>query len=258
MNIDEIIQGSRRPVVIAHRGASFYFRENTFEAFEAAVDMRAEMVELDVHRTKDGILVVHHDPYIAEKPISGLTLKELKERSAKNGYDVPTLLEVLEHSREKLFLDIELKEAGYEDHVLETVLGVLGPEQFLISSGHDKVILKIKTLRPEIRTGLVLYRASFPRFLSHLFPAGRVKLTGADILVVSKQLLKLGFLRFNSRLGKPAWVYTVNDRQQLWKYINDERIGGIFTDRPDVGLFLRDLYAVGRYQESGDKSQESE
>ena len=59
--IDEFISGNQpRPVVIAHRGASHYYHQNTMEAFEAAVDMQAEMMEFDVRRTCDNVLVVHH------------------------------------------------------------------------------------------------------------------------------------------------------------------------------------------------------
>ena len=69
--IDEIISGSKpRPVVIAHRGASHYYHENTMEAFEAAVDMSAEMIEFDVRRTFDGVLVVHHDSDFAGSEIN--------------------------------------------------------------------------------------------------------------------------------------------------------------------------------------------
>jgi glycerophosphoryl diester phosphodiesterase len=63
--------------------------------------------------------------------------------------------------------------------------------------------------------------------------------------VVSQKLLKLGFLSTTRGLGLPVWVYTVNDRQALWKMITEERVDGIFSDRVDVGLFLRDLHTVG-------------
>jgi glycerophosphoryl diester phosphodiesterase len=249
MTVNDMINSSRRPVVIAHRGASFYHRENTMEAFEAAVDMRAEMVELDVRRTKDGVLVVHHDPHFPGGDIRAMDRDQIEDASKSSGYDIPTLVEVLQFCKDTIPVDIELKEPGYEEQVIETVLDILGPDQFLISSSYDMVVLKVKTLRPEIKTGLVLYRPPFLGLLRHLFPAARVRLAGVDFVMVSQKLLGMGFLRFNKGLGKLVWVYTVNDRKRLWKLMADERIGGVFTDRPDVGLFLRDLHILSQNPE---------
>ena len=246
-SISEILSGSRpRPVVIAHRGASHYHRENTLEAFEAAVVMQAEMVEFDVRRTADGVLVIHHDHDVAGEKIQDMTRAELQEKSGAAGYSIPTLTEVLEFCAGKVAVDIELKETGYEEQVLETALGALEAELFLVSSVHDAAIRKVKDLRPDLRTGLIL--SSRPRWqlMTKLYPERRARQAGADVLVVSQKLLKVGFLSTARSIGLPIWIYTVNDRKELWRMITDERIGGIFTDRPDVALFLRDLYAVGR------------
>ncbi len=249
--IDEIIKGSQpRPVIIAHRGASHYFHENTMEAFSAAVDMRAEMIEFDVLRTSDGILVIHHDPDVNGALISEMTLEEVKEAASGSGYAIPTLIEVLEFCKGKITLDIELKEAGYEEQVLEMVLSILEADQFIVSSSFDGVIRKVKDLNPKIRTGLIIGDRPLRQFLFNLYPGRRVRRSGADVLVVSQKLLRFGFLSTTGGLGLPVWVYTVNDRQELWKMIMEERVGGIFSDRPDVGLFLRDLYTVGQESES--------
>jgi len=249
MDIDEAIRGSRRPLVIAHRGASFYHRENTYEAFQAALTMGSEMIEFDVRRTGDGVLVVHHDQDFDGAEIPGITMDQVRERSGSARSTVPDLVGVLRLCGGKTLLDIEVKEEGYEEQVLGTVLEVMEHDRFLISSAHETVVRKIKELRPGIRTGLVLYRGSFPGCLRGLFPAARVRRCRPDVLVVSEGLIKSGFLRFNRRMGKPVWVYTVNDRKRIWKHITDPAIGGIFTDRPDLGMFLRDLYSVGKEKE---------
>jgi glycerophosphoryl diester phosphodiesterase len=249
-SIDEIISGSQpRPLIIAHRGASHYYHENTMEAFEAAVDMQAEMIEFDVHRTADGILVIHHDPDISGKHISTMTMEETRLVSSESDYIVPTLVEVLQYCKDKLLLDIELKEAGYEEQVLNTVLDLLTPDQFIITSVHDFVIRKIKDLQPSVRTGFIL--SSHPRWqlMAKLYPGARAHRAGADVLVASQKLLKLRFLSTTRDLGLPIWIYTVNERHELWKMIKEERISAIFTNRPDVGLLLRDLYTAGQRSE---------
>jgi glycerophosphoryl diester phosphodiesterase len=151
---------------------------------------------------------------------------------------------VLELCEGKLPLDIELKEPGYEEQILETVLGVLDTDRFLITSSFDFVLRRIKELNPAIRTGLII--GDHPRWqlITKLFPGRRARWAGVDLLVVSKTLLKSGFLSTTRNLGLPVWVYTVNDRKELWKYITEGRVAGIFSDRLDVALFLRDLNAV--------------
>jgi glycerophosphoryl diester phosphodiesterase len=250
--IDEIISGSKpRPVVIAHRGASHYYHENTMEAFEAAVDMRAEMIEFDVQRTFDGVLVVHHDPDIGGKFISEMLHEEVLKAASSVEYAVPTLVEVLEFSNSKVPVDIELKEAGYEEQALKAVLDILDPDQFIITSVYDSVIRKAKDLQQGLRTGLVI--SSHPRWqlITKLYPEHRARRAGADVLVVSQKLLKVGFLSITRNLGLPVWIYTVNDRKELWNMVKEERISGFFTDRPDVGLLLRDLHAAGQKSEPG-------
>jgi glycerophosphoryl diester phosphodiesterase len=243
-SIKEILENGRRPLIIAHRGASFYYPENTIDAFEAAIDMRAEMIEFDVRRTADGVLVVHHDLEFAGVEIQTMSKTWLEEAEESAGYSIPTLVEILELCRGKVPLDIELKEPGYEEQVLETVLDILEPNSFIITSFQDTVLRKVKARAPEVRTGLIL--GNYPRWqlISRLFPGFRARRAGVDVLMVSQKLLPFGFLSTTKNLGLPVWVYTVNDRKKLWKFITDGRIAGIFTDRPDVALFLRDLHSV--------------
>lgn len=254
--IEDLLASDIRPLILAHRGASFYHKENTLEAFQAAIAMGSDMIEFDVRRSRDGVLLVHHDPDFDGVKILDLTMDEIRERSASAGYTVPALSEVLLFCRDKIVLDLELKEAGYENQLINEVLDVLAPDQFLLSSMKDIVIGEVKKLRPEIRTGLGLYTCPFPEVLRQLFPAGRIRRTGADVLVVSERLLRWGFLRLAAGLGKPVWVYTANDRKGIWKLISDPRVGGIFTDRPDVGMFLRDLYLVAKNPEEGRNKDE--
>ena len=257
VSLRKILEDDRCPLIIAHRGASYYFHENTTESFEAAIDMRAEMIEFDVRRTADGVLVVHHDFEFAGVEIQTMSKTQLEEAEESAGYSIPTLVEVLELCRGKVPLDIELKEPGYEEQVLETVLDILEPDNFIVTSFFDGVLGKIKELDSSVRTGLLIGNNPRWQLIARLFPGTRARRAGADVLIVSQKLLKYGFLSTTKKLGLPVWVYTLNNRKELWKYIADGRVRGIFSDRPDVALFLRDLNTVGKFQEPGVRSQES-
>jgi glycerophosphoryl diester phosphodiesterase len=78
------------PELIAHRGASRECRENTLPAFARALELGADGIELDVHASSDGVIVVHHDfvpraepptPKLAGRPIAELTARELRSKS---------------------------------------------------------------------------------------------------------------------------------------------------------------------------------
>lgn len=235
---------THRPIIVAHRGASFYRHQNTVESFRAALEMQAEMVELDVRRTADGRLVVHHDPDIGGRAIAGMSWTEARQAAADNSYALADLEEVVALVAGRCALDVELKEAGYEEEVTALVLGQMAEEQVVFTSSIDSVVLRMKEVEPTVRTGLIIGSRPRRHYLAKLFPRRRAEAAGVDLLVVSRKLLPAGFLRLNRHLGLPVWVYTANDRKDLWKLITDGRVDGIFTDRVDVGLFLRDLYAV--------------
>lgn len=243
-SVDDLINSGKHPVIIAHRGASHYYHENTMAAFTAAVEMRAEMIELDVRRTADGALIVHHDPDIDKNNIGHMSLAQIRDMSSTSGFSVPTLADVLAFCKNRIPVDIELKEGGYEGLVLDEVLQVLDPGQFVITSVLDGAIRRVKERAADVRTGLIISSRPWRQLLSKLHPNARARRAGADVVVVSQKLLRLGFLTTAKKMELPVWVYTINDRKELWDLITDGRIGGIFTNRPDVALFLRDIHLV--------------
>jgi glycerophosphoryl diester phosphodiesterase len=87
----------RRPSVIAHRGASGYEYENSRAAFRRAVMLDADGIELDIHTTSDGGIVVHHDPDVPGfGAIAEMTMAQARQARIRNGESLPFLSEVLE------------------------------------------------------------------------------------------------------------------------------------------------------------------
>src|SRR3984957_19558172 len=103
--------GSSLPLVIAHRGASREAPQNTPAAFEAAIAMGADAVELDVRRTSDGVLVVHHNASRRGVPVALMTHAALIRRSRN---EPPTLETVLDLCAGRVAVDVEIKEPGFE------------------------------------------------------------------------------------------------------------------------------------------------
>jgi glycerophosphoryl diester phosphodiesterase len=235
-----------KKVLIAHRGARTYFRENTLEAFEKAIRLNADMIELDVRRAQKNLFVVYHDEYINEKPIKDLAYEDICKFTRLK---VPTLDEVLELTRSRIKLDIEIKEEGYETEVVNFILKFLKEDEFVITSFNDNSLKIIKEVFPKIRTGLILGKSNpknpFGTWISELFPFKRCQKINVDFLVPHWRLLNLGFLRRAGKHKLPVFVWTVNEANLILKFLRDKRIDGIVTDKIEIAVQLKENSQVG-------------
>ncbi len=162
--------------VWAHRGASGYYPENTMTSFEGAIKQNADGIELDVHLSKDGYLIVCHDETLNRTTngkgfIKQFDLYELKQLDAGSWYDkkykgekMPLLEEVIDLIKgTNMDLNIELKAGsifypGIEEKVLKMIEKYNIKEQVIISSFDHYALVKIKSLDSEIKTGILLYK----------------------------------------------------------------------------------------------------
>ena len=201
------------------------------------------MIEFDVRRTKDHVLIAYHDELIGGKPIKELTYDEISKMARDLGFSIATFEQVLKYNREKVKLDIELKEEGYEKEVVELLSKYFKKDQYVTTSFYDSCIKRIKDNHPDIKVGLIL-GISKPKHpirtrFSEFFPEKRCQDAKADLLVPHRNLLWFGFLDRAQRDNKPVFVWTVNDQKMIQKMVQDPRIGAIITDRPDLALLLR-------------------
>jgi glycerophosphoryl diester phosphodiesterase len=225
------LHGNKK-LIIAHRGASSMARENTLEAFQIAIDLRADVIEFDVRRTQDRHYVIHHDPHIAGKPLNEMTLREVREIARSLDYHVPEFEEVLALTRGKIGLDIELKEEGYEREIIRLAGRSLAEEgDSIVSSFHAGCLARVKQCRAGVRTGLIF---KDPGALTTAILEG-----DTDWLLPARNLAEGKLLERMSRSGKKIAVWTVNDKEQMRRLLEDDRIEGIITDRTDAALAVR-------------------
>ena len=129
-------------------------RENTLPSFELAIDAGADGLELDVHATADGVVVVHHDERLPAGPsIASLTLGELRRHEAAPGVPIPTLLELCELVRGRVTLFVEIKGAGIERAVLDVLATYEGDAA--IHSFDHALIARIARQEPSRRLGIL-------------------------------------------------------------------------------------------------------
>jgi len=170
------------PLVIAHRGDSAHRPENTLVSFQSALDVGADLVELDVQRTRDGHVVVLHDVTVdrttdGNGKITDLTLAQVRALSA--GYSerfgsqyakekVPTLADALDllRGRTRVMIEIKKESVGTDDSddgiealTVEAVRRVRMAADVVLISFERRALLRCRARAPEIRRGQLFYRA---------------------------------------------------------------------------------------------------
>jgi glycerophosphoryl diester phosphodiesterase len=242
-----------KKLIIAHRGAPFFARENTLGSFKRAISLGADMIEFDVRRTKDKVFIVRHDRSIQGKPIKRLTYEEISQIARSQGFDIPTVKEVLKCTKGKISLDVELKEEGYEEEIIELLSKYFKKGQFIITSFNDSSLKRIKDNYPDIKVGLILGKFKPPLWvrISEVFPMKRCEESKADFLVAHWRLLRVGFSERARRSHKPIIVWTVNDEEMIRKLLRDRRIYAIVTDKPDLAVSLRNSHPPLRGRGAG-------
>jgi glycerophosphoryl diester phosphodiesterase len=193
-------------LVIAHRGVSSELPENTLPAFERAIEVGADYVELDVHADRDGRLVVTHEPPRPRR-------------------EYPTLESALDLMRGRIGVMVELKTPSrYRRYrVVPRAVELLGPDDVLVCF-QRAALEEARTLRPGLRTVQHVGFAVSIRAARGAWAAG----------FYDPRVTRRG-IRTAQALGLVPLVYTVNDEQRM-RDLADAGAAGIFTDVPATAL----------------------
>jgi len=224
------------PLVIAHRGASAYRPENTLSAYALAIEQRADMIEIDLHRTRDGALVVTHDAELGwlggEGEIAGASLSEVRALDAGDGQPVPTLEEVLDRFGSAIAFNLEIKrgvDAEYpelEQRAIDAVRkrGLLAGTLF--SSFYDPVLERLRAIAPEARIALLISRRYPIDILS------RARAVGAEAVNPEAPLVTRELVDEIHAAGLAVYPFTV-DAPERMRELLDWGVDGLFTNRPE-------------------------
>ncbi len=237
-----------KPLIIAHRGAMGTAPENTAASFEKAIAEGVDGVELDVHLSKDGHLVVIHDESIdrtsnGKGMVKDMTLEELRRYDFGSYFDeayagerILTLEEALEIIRECKLINIEIKNGpifyeGIEEKVLKVIRDFDIASRVIISSFNHYTINKISKLQPEISCGILYMEGLFK-------PWEYARNVGAQALHPYYFAItpdEIGRCREN---GVKVNVWGANDEFFIRGLI-EAGVDGIITDYPGKALALR-------------------
>ncbi len=258
--IDSDFFATPLPRVMAHRGASGEYPENTLPAFRAAAENGADYIELDVHRTCDGQVVVFHDEDLLriasdQRLVAEMTLAELEMVDAgfnfspdgdgwpfrAKGIRAPLLAEVLKSWPAMRFvIEFKPRDPAIADATLE-VLRVTGMERrVLLASEHLPPIARARILAPHIPTNLPT--AEIVAFIQALSSGSVSYTTDGHALQIppEHQGIKLATpaaVAAAHRNGLEVHVWTINEQAEMEEMLS-LGVDGIITDHPQRLLAL--------------------
>ena len=219
---------------VGHKGADLIAPGNTFESFEAALEMGVHMIEFDVLPTSDGRLVLAHDPVDAASR-TPLTLEEGLDHFASDAYS-------------SVELDVDLKAPGYEREVVEALAERGLIDRSLVSSTYMQSMDRIGEVMPGVRRGwsiprakrdwtrsplgpavyglLLLWRRLLPAQTARLIRHGRIEAVMSHFLLVSPQLV-----RSVHDAGGEVYVWTVDEAKRI-ELLDSMGVDGVITNDP--------------------------
>lgn len=246
--------GPARPLIAAHRGGALLWPENSLTAFRGALALGADLLELDVHLTRDGEAVVIHDPTL-ERTTSGRgavrdrTWAEVAAVSLKgtSGEALPRLRDVLDLVRPTpagLLVEIKVGPDGARyPGIEETVLSLLREtgltERTAVMAFDWATLERLRALSPTVRLTGLLSRRGAERLGGVRVAADRLAALQVNDLGLERTLLSHDAVAAARAAGLTIGVWTVNEPDELRAALA-AGVDCVITDRPDLALRLRE------------------
>ncbi|HKI19191.1 MAG TPA: glycerophosphodiester phosphodiesterase family protein [Isosphaeraceae bacterium] len=237
------LKGDEHIMVVAHRGYSRAAPENSMSAFRKSIEVGADVIELDVQQTSDGVIVVCHDRDLMRlagdsRAIAEVTFAELRKLDIGRrfspefaGERIATLDEVIALARGEIKLQIELKYYAKDHGLAEKVAELIGRQDFEsqceVSSLDYDGLMKAKQHNPQLKVvALVTYALGDP---------GRLDVDG---LSVNTSVLSDRLIRAARSRGKELYAWTVDDPRAMVRLI-ERGVGGLVTNAPEELIRIR-------------------
>ena len=222
-----------KPLVIAHRGASSIEMENSLAAFRAARGQGADAVELDVHATLDGELIVHHDPAVMGLPIAQARARDLAARPLPNGDPIPTLAQALDVLGQlKVFVEVKVLDPKWDDRLLEILDRGPNPSGYAVHSFAFHVVRRLGQKRPALPRGVLSE-------VTTRDPQKTLADASAQTLWQERTTLDDALVKTVHGLGATIIAWTVDNPADMERFVR-WGVDGICTNHPERGRRIVD------------------
>ena len=217
-------------------GRGFAGPENTIAAFDNGLALGADGLELDVHLSRDGIVVVHHDRLLDRTtalrgPIAERTAEELR------GAQVPTLADVLTRYRDpRIIIEMKVNTAALAAATIDVVRRAGAVERVCLGSFGLRVLRAARAIEPAIATSGAREEVRWALYRSWCrWPVSRVAYSGYQVpeLAGRTRVVSPRFLEYAHDAGLGVQVWTV-DREEDARRLLGWGVDALITDRPDI------------------------
>ena len=227
---------------IAHRGASGNAPENTLAAFKKALEIGVDAVELDLHGTADGEIVVIHDASLdrttdRQGHINEIRLETIRDADAGGwfgaefaGEPVPTLTEALACIGKETIAVLEIKDPLIAEAVVAKIHETGTLDTTVVISFHTPVVQTLRTLEPRIATGWLI--GSHDKHISPIALCQQLGVLGSSLLNVNHELITAEFAYEIRRRGIALWCWTVDDIDRM-REMRTFGVQGITSNYPE-------------------------
>ena len=227
---------------IAHRGASGSAPENTIVAFKKAIEIGVDAVELDLHGTADGEVVVIHDASLDRTTnhsgqVNQATLETIKHADAGGWFapefvdePVPTLVEALECIAKQTIAVLEIKDPLIAETVVAEIRETHTQDLAVIISFHTAVLQTVRSLEPRIPTGWLI--GNHNNHASPVQLCQQLGALGSNLLNVNHQRITAEFAYEIRRRGIALWCWTVDDLSRM-REMTAFGVQGITSNHPE-------------------------
>jgi glycerophosphoryl diester phosphodiesterase len=219
------------PLVIAHRGDSSEALENSLEAVHRALALPADMIELDIRKSRDNALYVMHDKRTARTARKNIDIErspssEIAGLKLNNGESIPTLTDVIRTVAGKTGLNLEIKSDGAGLLIAEYLASSDYRGYVLVSSYKEDEVLAVRRILPALPVSLI-----FDVFAVRDVPSYSLK--GYRIISLRKMTASVKLIDACHEQGVQVYVWTVDDEDEMRKFIS-RGVDGIYSNKPGV------------------------
>ncbi len=219
------------PLVIAHRGDSSNALENSLDAVRRALSYPADMIELDIRKSRDNALYAMHDKTTARTAeknidIERATSAEIARVKLRNGEPIPTLSDVIKVVSEKAGLNLEIKSDGAGLLTAEYLASSDYKGHILVSSFKEDEVLAVRHAMPQLPTSVI-----FDVFTVRDVPSYGEK--GYKIISLRKMTVSENLVEVCHGQGIQVYVWTVDEEDEMRKFVS-WGVDGIYSNKPGL------------------------
>jgi glycerophosphoryl diester phosphodiesterase len=224
-------------LIMAHRGASTYALENSFEAFNKAIELKAPMIETDIQESLDGHLVLMHDGNLdrttrSKGAIKKMTIDQIKSIKLRNNEEIPLLDDVLKLLGEKVRFNLEIKVDNVEKKVNDLLNQYHLVEKTIISSFSFTTLKNLHDLNPQLHLAFLTFLPWTVLRVKYSFK--KLQTSGIEAINPIAKVLSKSFVEQAHAQNFKIYPWTVDVKAEVLKLKDEYEVDGIITNVPDI------------------------